>query len=146
MPYIPITAPRSKRVIFNPPATICIWPDGTKTVVKCHEGDTYSRKTGLLMCIAKKAYGNGGRWYDVLRDNDAFEDEEPTHEKEAPFVLDHYGNYVRVGDKVSRFWIDNVERCTVSEVHAGENTLAILGIDGLYDARGYVRMGGERHE
>lgn len=43
------------RVIFNKPATIVFWCDGTKTVSKCYDED-YNQKKGLLMCIAK---GNG---------------------------------------------------------------------------------------
>ena len=31
--------PEIKDVIFNEPATIIIWKDGTKTVVKCQEGE-----------------------------------------------------------------------------------------------------------
>ena len=46
------------RAIFNDPATIVYWKDGTKTVVKCQEGDTYSAETGLALCFAKKALGN----------------------------------------------------------------------------------------
>lgn len=55
-----------KNVIYNPPATIVIWEDGMKTVVKCNESDKYSKETGLLMCIAKKAFGNTGRFNDIL--------------------------------------------------------------------------------
>ena len=47
-----------RKVIFNDPATIVLWNDGTKTVVKCMEGDTYSQEKGLAMCICKKALGN----------------------------------------------------------------------------------------
>lgn len=54
------------KVIYNPPATIVIWKDGTKTVVKCDEHDTFDQRTGLLLCIAKKAY-YGGKYNDVLR-------------------------------------------------------------------------------
>ena len=32
-----------KRVVFNDPATIVFWKDGTKTVVKCSKGDTFSK-------------------------------------------------------------------------------------------------------
>lgn len=49
---------RIKRVIFNDPATIVLWEDGTKTVVKCMDGDTYSEEIGLAMCICKKALGD----------------------------------------------------------------------------------------
>lgn len=58
-----------EKVIFNRPATIVLWKDGTKTVVKCSEYDLYDPQTGLLMCIAKKAYGNGGRFNDVIREH-----------------------------------------------------------------------------
>lgn len=47
-----------KKVIFNDPATIVLWNDGTKTVVKCQEGDEYSKEKGLALCIAKKHLGN----------------------------------------------------------------------------------------
>ena len=46
-----------KKVIFNGPATIVIWGDGTKTVVKCKDGDSYSKWAGFAMCIAKRLYG-----------------------------------------------------------------------------------------
>ena len=55
------------RVIFNAPATIVFWADGTKTVVKCQEGDTYSRETGLATAIAKKALGNKGNFNNVFK-------------------------------------------------------------------------------
>lgn len=55
-----------KRVIFSDPATIVIWADGTKTVVKCQEGDVYSKETGLALCIAKKALGNTGSFNDIF--------------------------------------------------------------------------------
>ena len=46
-----------RKVIFSPPATIVLWEDDTKTVVKCDKHDEYHRATGLLLCIAKKYYG-----------------------------------------------------------------------------------------
>ena len=49
--------PKIKNVIFNKPATIVIWADGSKTVVKCGEGDTYDPEKGLAMAIVKKALG-----------------------------------------------------------------------------------------
>jgi hypothetical protein len=54
------------RVIFNDPATIVIWADGTKTVVKCQEGDIYHMEGGLTRCIAKKMFGNKGNFNDVF--------------------------------------------------------------------------------
>ena len=45
------------KVIFNPPATIVFWLDGTKTVVKCKEGEEFSEWAGIALCLAKKMYG-----------------------------------------------------------------------------------------
>lgn len=56
-----------KKVIFNNPATIVYWSDGERTVVKCQEGDKFSEETGLLLCIAKRYFGNGGKYNDVLK-------------------------------------------------------------------------------
>lgn len=56
-----------KNVIFNDPATIVFWSDGTKTVVKCQKGDTYSKELGLAMCIAKKHFGNKGNFNKVFK-------------------------------------------------------------------------------
>lgn len=56
-----------ERVIFNPPATIVLWEDGTKTVVKCSEDDDYSREMGLALCYMKKALGNKGNYNNVFR-------------------------------------------------------------------------------
>lgn len=50
--------PEIKTVHFSYPATVVIWEDGTKTVVKCQQDDFYSPETGLALCIAKKALGN----------------------------------------------------------------------------------------
>ena len=46
-----------EKVIFNDPATVVLWNDGTKTVVKCQEGDNFDPEKGLAMCIAKKTVG-----------------------------------------------------------------------------------------
>lgn len=46
-----------KKVIFNDPATIVFWRDGSKTVVKCREGETFDKWTGLSMALAKRVYG-----------------------------------------------------------------------------------------
>ena len=59
--------PDIERVIFNNPATIVYWDDGTKTVVKCQEGDTYSQETGLAMAIAKKVFGNNSSYNEVFK-------------------------------------------------------------------------------
>ena len=55
-----------KNIIFNGPATIVMWTDGTKTVVKCHEED-FDKEKGLAMAICKKVMGNKGNYYNVIK-------------------------------------------------------------------------------
>ena len=59
--------PEIKNVIFNDPATIVFWEDGTKTVVKCQDCDGFDPEKGLAMAIAKKAYGNKGNYCNKLK-------------------------------------------------------------------------------
>ena len=59
--------PEIKNVIFNDPATIVFWEDGTKTVVKCQDGDEFDPEKGLAMAIVKKAYGNKGSYCNKLK-------------------------------------------------------------------------------
>lgn len=59
--------PKIKDVIFSDPATIVFWTDGTKTVVKCQEGDIFDPEKGLTMAIAKKVYGNKGSYCNVIK-------------------------------------------------------------------------------
>lgn len=47
-----------KKVIYNGPATIILWDDGTKTVVKCKEGDPYSHEAGFALAVLKRLTGN----------------------------------------------------------------------------------------
>ena len=92
------------KVIFNPPATIVFWEDGTKTVVKCRDGEIFSPDAGYSIALARKLYGNNFRkifktvstaWdtciddaVDHLRDILGCEDDIPDHKFE-------------MGDKVS---------------------------------------------
>ena len=65
-----------KKVIFNDPATIVFWEDGSKTVVKCqYTGsnqhgkyrEKFDKEKGLAMCFAKKAFGNSRDYYEVFK-------------------------------------------------------------------------------
>lgn len=55
-----------EKVIFNPPATIVIWRDGTKTVVKCN-GEKFDQEKGLAMAISKRALGVGNMYRKVFK-------------------------------------------------------------------------------
>lgn len=54
-------------VIFNNPATIVKWKDGTKTVVKCGANDIYDPEKGLAMAVAKKSLGNKGSYFETFK-------------------------------------------------------------------------------
>lgn len=56
-----------KRVIFNKPATIVFWNDGTKTVVKTQKDEVYDPEKGLTMAVTKKLFGNTGRYYNEVK-------------------------------------------------------------------------------
>ena len=66
--YNAIDKDRIKNVIFNNPATIVFWGDGTKTVVKC-EDTHFDPEKGLAMAIAKHFMGTNkskSNYYDVF--------------------------------------------------------------------------------
>ena len=46
------------KLILNPPATIIIWNDGTKTVVKCTADELYNPEKGVALCFMKKYFPN----------------------------------------------------------------------------------------
>ena len=81
--------PEMERVIFNPPATVVIWKDGDKTVVKCDEGDIYNKCYGLMLCWLKKLLGGTSRGLnDALRTIRA-EAEKPVEKKEDEPAYKH---------------------------------------------------------
>ena len=54
-----------KNVIFNKPATIVFWADGTKTVVKC-ENEDFDPEKGLAMAIVKKTMADNHSYYNEI--------------------------------------------------------------------------------
>ena len=56
-----------KKIIFNDPATIIIWSNGDKTIVKCGEGETYDPEKGMAMAIAKHFLGDKGNYYETFK-------------------------------------------------------------------------------
>lgn len=60
--------PEIDRVIFNDPATIVFWADGSKTIVKC-ANEEFDPEKGLAMAFVKRALGNKGNYYEIFRDN-----------------------------------------------------------------------------
>ena len=58
--------PEIKKVIFNNPATIILWLDGTKTVVKCSSDDIYDKEKGFAMAVIKKLSDNSSQSFHSL--------------------------------------------------------------------------------
>lgn len=65
-PFIRSLKHMIKKVIFNDPATIVLWNDGTKTVVKA-DNEPYDPEKGLAMAISKKVLGNNGSYYKEFK-------------------------------------------------------------------------------
>lgn len=57
-----------KDVIFSYPATIILWKDGTKTIVKAGKDEKYDPEKGFAMAICKKVFGNGGNYHGVFKE------------------------------------------------------------------------------
>ncbi|MBP5597131.1 MAG: hypothetical protein J6Y02_17245 [Pseudobutyrivibrio sp.] len=78
-----------ERVVFSGPATIVFWDDGTKTVVKCTDGDDYSYEVGIAMATLKKIFGESyGTYRHAVRDaiDDAIERAEQKEEHRKHLV------------------------------------------------------------
>lgn len=71
------------KIIFNPPATIVFWEDGTKTVVKCSAEDEFSEYYGFLAALGKKAYENNNQIKKLI-DKKAEWHENKKDEKDIP--------------------------------------------------------------
>lgn len=54
-----------KKIIFNPPATIIFWKDGSKTVVKCN-GEAFDPEKGMAMAISRKVLGDSYDYYNIF--------------------------------------------------------------------------------
>jgi len=44
------------KIIYNPPTTICIFPDNEKIIVRCSEGEIFSEEQGVMAAIVKKIF------------------------------------------------------------------------------------------
>lgn len=61
--------PRVKKIIFSEPATIVLWGDGSKTVVKCNvKSEPYDKEKGLAMCIAERYFGNYTKFKKAMKE------------------------------------------------------------------------------
>lgn len=66
-----LVTPKIVNVVFNDPATIVIWDDGTKTIVKCGKNESFDKEKGLSMAISKKFLGTNkshGNYYNIIKE------------------------------------------------------------------------------
>lgn len=80
--------PAIKKVIFNNPATIVMWADETKTVVKAQNNEIFDPEKGLAMAITKKALGNEGNYFEVIKKHVT------EYQNSGSFVIDEFGESV----------------------------------------------------
>lgn len=59
--------PEIEKVVYSEPATVIYWKDKTRTVVKCQNGDVFNPELGFLLAVCKKAFGNTGRYNELLK-------------------------------------------------------------------------------
>ena len=60
------TISKIKKIIFKNPATIIIWEDGTKTVVKCQNYEPFDEEKGLAMALLKHIFNESPRYNDFF--------------------------------------------------------------------------------
>ena len=66
-----VKIPEIKEIIFNKPATVVYWKDGTKTTVKCgNDEESFDREKAVAMCFLKKMFkpSLNSHWLDVIND------------------------------------------------------------------------------
>lgn len=66
-------APMPKKVIYSGRATIVIWDDGTKTVVKCSRHDDWSPDAGFLWALGERIYGSKAQLVKAMREHASYE-------------------------------------------------------------------------
>jgi len=80
-----VRIPEIKEVIFNYPATIVCWKDGSKTVVKCGKDESFDREKAVAMCFLKKMFKPSikSHWLDVIHDAIKVAEEKEQRKAEA---------------------------------------------------------------
>lgn len=63
-----------KDIQFNGPATVILWRDGTKTVVKKQDDEAYDQEKAIAMAVSRKALGEEG-YYSLFHAKEIAEKE-----------------------------------------------------------------------
>lgn len=56
-----------EKVIFNPPATVVIYKDGSKKIVKCGENDEFSPEVGFAMAMMNEMFGSRNAYKNFIK-------------------------------------------------------------------------------
>lgn len=124
--------PKIKKVIFNPPATIVIWEDNIKTVVKCQNDEIFDQEKGLAMAISKRALGNKGNYYNIFK----------KHTTDVTFQ----NNFIIVNNPISKS-LDNIRdglSKLADKLYKSNNYIRKNKYGDFYDSRFY--FAGKRHK
>lgn len=70
-------------IILNGKATVVIWPDKTKTVVKCSEGEVYSPYNAFASALAIKIFGSNSALKKMLENRTVEQKKKEKKRKEA---------------------------------------------------------------
>lgn len=96
------------KVIFHNPATIILWEDGTKTVVKCQKGEPFDPEKGMAMCFMKKALGNKYDYYHkVAKELKSYEKDQQIKEQINSSLIQEISPAKA---------LDNVKKAIIAEV------------------------------
>ena len=138
-----------KDVIFNPPATIVFWMDGTKTVVKDQGEVFYDPEKGMAMAVAKKAFGNQGNYYNQFAKYlDIYE------KKQEDESINSYANTV-LNDLLDKFknsltrinynTVSNEKQTKIDTAivfkHKTNALVALSNLEDIFDRYGVVSVG-----
>lgn len=116
--------PEIKDVIFNDPATIVFWADGTKTVVKATNEVLFDQEKGLTMAITKKLYGNKGNYFNKIK----------KWIKDQPKIFDFGAAQRRLDrDRIKKAYMILNETYTSSKSRKGDMAIAIEEAVGLLE-------------
>lgn len=113
------------QVWFNPAkgTTVVRWTDGSKTMVRCQEGEPFDKEKGLALCYMKRTLGNKGNFNETLKKWCPIEEikkQEPST-KIASKTICQTNNYIikdRVDEVKER--VESVEE-KVNQIEAGLN-------------------------
>ena len=56
-----------ERLVYHGRTTVAFWSDGTRTTVRCAEGDEFSKEAGLVYATVKKVSGNTTNYKEAIR-------------------------------------------------------------------------------